>query len=104
MKVTVVPLTSFVHGNIDAHEGKPFNCEKGLADEFERAGLVRVKRPPVQATTPAPAPASAAGKAPDDGAGQPSSASPAAPASPTTTTPTSAPSAPGVKPRRRGGT
>lgn len=100
VKVTVVPLTSFVHGSIDAHEGRPFPCEKGLADEFERAGLVRIKRPPVQSVaqrTPQPDPTAV--KAADDGAGQPSSASQAAPASPTTT---SQQSASGAKRPRRG--
>lgn len=100
VKVTVVPLTSFVHGSIDAHEGRPFACEKGLADEFERAGLVRIKRPPVQDVvqrTPQPDPTAV--KATDDGAGQLSSASPAAPVSPTAT---SQPSAPGARRPRRG--
>lgn len=99
MKVKVVPLTSFVHGNIDAHEGKEFNCEKGLADEFERAGLVRIKRTSV--TTATTAAGSEPGKATGDGVGQPSSASPAAPASPTTTPP---PSGTGSRRPRRAGT
>lgn len=83
MKVECVPLTSFAHDTIDAHEGKVLLIEKGLADDLERAGLVRVKRPRV---TPAQV-QNDAGKAPDGGEGQPSSVSPAAPASPTPTLP-----------------
>lgn len=101
MKVTVVPLTSFAHDNIDAHEGKPFPCEKGLAEQLEARGLVRIKRPPVEGILPKEPtkPAAELGpKVPDDGGGPPSSASRAAPVSPTTTSP---PSAPGAKRGRR---
>lgn len=96
VRVRVVPLTSFVHGSINADEGTPFDCEKGLAEELERASLVRIKNEPVPAAPSADAPKDAAnaggepGKAQDDGAGPLSSASPVAPASPTTMSKSSA--------------
>lgn len=86
MGVWCVPLTSFTHDRINAHEGKAFQCRKALADDLERAGLVRVRRPrvtPADVNVPPTAvyPQGDAGKAQDDGAGRPSSVSPAAPAS-----------------------
>lgn len=95
MQVQAVPLTSFVHDQINAHEGKAFLCESRLADELEREGLIRIRRVPV-----AQARAADAGKARDDGAGRPSSALPAAPVSPIAT---SQPSARGKSARRRKG-
>lgn len=88
MKVECIPLTSFVHGPIDAHEGKAVMIEERLADDLERAGLVRVKRARPAVVTSS-AGAADAGKPAAAGAEQPSSASPAAQASPTTTAPPS---------------
>jgi len=69
--VEAIPLTDFLHGKIDAREGKPLYIENALALELERAGLVRINLTP----------GAAAKKAGDDGAGQASSASAAAPVS-----------------------
>jgi len=81
MQVEAVPLTSFVHGHINADEGRPMLMEEGLARDLERAGLVRVKliaRRVDQALSVRGAAAivAEAGKAPDDGKVPPSSASP----------------------------
>lgn len=97
MKIECIPLTSFVHGAIDAHEGKAVMIEGSVADELERAGLIRVKR---ERPAPIVPQASEAGKPPAAGVEQPSSASPAAPVSPETTSP---PSDGGAKKRRRRG-
>lgn len=85
MKVDAVPLTDFVHGPITAFEGRPFSCERSMADDLERAGLVRIKYGPVRPVIRTRGEGVDAGKAPDDGRGQPSSALPAAPASPPAT-------------------
>jgi hypothetical protein len=79
MKVECIPLDSFVHGSTNYVRHKPANIEQNLATELEKAGLVRVKR---QRIAPQVVNDHVTGKVQDDGAGQPSSASPAAPASP----------------------
>lgn len=81
MEVECVPLTEFVHGSIHAHEGKPIQIVEHVARDLEKAGLVRIKMAP-GAFLPAVQGAADQGKAQDDGAGRPSSASPADPASP----------------------
>lgn len=87
MKVEAVALSDFIHGDINATEGKLCRhrsgelIDSGLAGDLERAGLVRIRMAPTRSAAPAP---DQSGKAPDDGGGQPSSALPAAPASPTT--------------------
>lgn len=88
MGVEAVALTDFVHNDIDARFNKLCRHSDGsLIDEFtardlEANGLVRIRMNPVVAKQPG---ANPAGKASDDGAGQPSSASPAAPRSTTLT-------------------
>lgn len=72
MRVAIVPLTDFVHGEINAREGRQIVIDSGVASDLERAGLVRVRMAPAQAKAEQ-------GKAEDDGQGQPSSASQAAP-------------------------
>lgn len=121
MKELCIPLTSFAHDAIDAHEGVPIPIESGLARDLELAGLVRIKRAASMNETAAElgkkidnaiemgdklAEAAAGGgaaKMPDDGAGPPSSVSPAASVSVTPTTPTSPRSAPGAKKKRKAG-
>jgi hypothetical protein len=71
MRVTVVPLSDFIHGSINAREGHPVQMDNGVAADLERAGLVRIRLENV--------PAAASGKEPDDGQGRPSSALQAAP-------------------------
>lgn len=86
--VEAIALTDFVHNDIEAREGRLVRHRSGelisdhIAADLERAGLVRIR---TQAPVPQPAVKAAAGKAADDGAGQPSSASQAAPASQTVT-------------------
>jgi len=98
MDVTAIPLTEFVHGRINARTGQGIRINAQLAADLERAGLVRIAFAPqgrpsanrteqggtVEIYEPA---ADTAKKVPDDGQGQPSSASPAAPASPTKMSP-----------------
>jgi hypothetical protein len=96
MEVEAVPLTEFVHGSITAHEGHPLFIDEHTAAELERAGLVRIKLVPTGKKAEADA-----GKAPDDGAGPPSSASPAAQA---LSTPTLRASKPGGAKRHKSGT
>jgi hypothetical protein len=73
--ITCIPLTSFAHGQIDAHEGRPLELDAGTAQELQSAGLVRFPNAlPVQVAKGG----SDAGKASDDGEGTPSSASQAA--------------------------
>jgi hypothetical protein len=85
MKVEAIALSDFVHGDITATEGRIVRhrdgslIESGLAEDLERAGLLRIKTAAAQATAAAP------GKPRDDGQGQLSSASQAAPASQQTT-------------------
>lgn len=86
MKVECIPLTSFAHGSINAHEGKALMLDERLADDLERAGLIRVKRARPMAAT---AEVADAGKPQAAGEAQQSSVSPAAPASPMTTAPKS---------------
>lgn len=74
MQVQVVPLTDFVHGQINAREGRPQMMEKGTADDLERAGLIRIRIAPTSNKAPV--------KTVDDGPGQPSSALLQAPVSP----------------------
>lgn len=81
MDVEAIPLTNFVHGHFECRMNRPVMMPAGVADDLEKAGLIRIalKR------TAAPI---VSGKAQDDGQGQPSSASQAAPASqPTTSQP-----------------
>lgn len=93
----VIPLTDFVHGKINARTGHAIALNEHVANDLERAGLVRIKFvPPSQPIGIRNAQGGvievyepAAGKAADDGQGQPSSSSPAAPASPTKTSPPS---------------
>jgi hypothetical protein len=95
---TVVPNTSFVHGQYDAHEGKPMLMEDSIANELEQVGLVRIRKAPPISTQAPPS-----GKAQDDGQGQPSSFSPEAPVSRPTPTPTLRPSGSGgIRTPRRG--
>jgi hypothetical protein len=70
MRVTVVPLSDFIHGGINAHEGHAIQMDSGVASDLERAGLVRIRQESVAH--------SASGKEQDDGLGRPSSASQAA--------------------------
>jgi hypothetical protein len=87
MKVEAIALSDFVHGDITATEGASCGIvtasliDSGLAEDLERAGLLRIKTPAAAPASPAAAP----GKPRDDGQGQPSSASQAAPASQPTT-------------------
>lgn len=81
MQVSVIPLTSFMHDRINAHVGVPLMMVESLARDLERRGLVRVAMVPRrvdEALTLGAGAAiieTAAGKAPDDGQGPPSSAS-----------------------------
>ena len=43
MQVEAVPLTDFLHGELNAHAGVPRMIEAGLAQDLESAGLVRIK-------------------------------------------------------------
>lgn len=81
MKVDVVFLSDFCHGGLNAVQGKSQLLEKGVAEDLERAGLLRITMSPV-AKIAGPATRAEAGKAPDGGEGQPSSSLPAAQASP----------------------
>lgn len=87
MQVQCIPLTSFIHGSVDAHEGRSFPLDSSTAGELERAGLIRIKRERVRVKLPQ-APVIKpleAGKVPDAGVVQPSSASPVdRPSQPTT--------------------
>lgn len=99
--VQIIPLTSFVHGSVDAHAGRPQMVDADIAAELSANGLVRISNATsllhAGKLTNLPV-VGDAGKAQDDGRGQPSSVLPAAPASRTKTLP---PSKPGVtKPRR----
>ena len=86
MQVQVVPLSDFIHGQINAREGHAQLMEAGLAEELERAGLVRIKMAPAYANKMMSEPVNK-GKAEDDGPGLPSSVLPADPASRTLTLP-----------------
>lgn len=77
MKVDVVFLSDFCHGSLNAEQGKSTILDKALAEDLERAGLLRITMAPV-AKIAGPATRQEAGKALDDGEGQPSSSSPAA--------------------------
>lgn len=46
MLVDIVPLTSFRHGHINAHEGRALRIERAIANELERHGLVRIRLAP----------------------------------------------------------
>lgn len=91
MNVECIPLTDFVHGRINAHEGKPILLDDSLAGDLERAGLLRVKLTPrrvdqaLSVQGGATIVATEAGKAPAVGEAVPSSSLPAAQASPPTT-------------------
>lgn len=99
--VEVVPLTSFVHGGFDAHEGRTALIDAGMAKELAEAGLVRYAAPrTTSGSEKLPTGELDAGKATAAGVEQPSSVSPAAQVSPTKT---SSSSVPGVKATRRGG-
>lgn len=85
----VVPLTDFQHGGVAFKEGvvPTSPISDALANELERAGLVRVKMalsPPRNKMQPDPLNKSEAdpGKAPAGGEGTPSASSPAAQVSP----------------------
>lgn len=89
-RVEAVALRDFVHNDIDAREGRVVRHRDGTlidaatAADLERDGHVRIRTTsrganPMQ---PDPAATTEAGKASDDGRGQPSSVSPPAPASP----------------------
>lgn len=86
MDVSVVPLTSFIHGAVDAHEGRPMLLDEATARELVEAHLVRYWHlaPTLEATG-----GHDSGKVTDDGMGSPSSALPVAPVSPTKTLPPS---------------
>ena len=87
MQVQCIPLTSFIHGSVDAHEGRAVYFDHSTAGELERAGLIRIKRERVRVKLPqAPVikPAEA-GNARDVGQGQPPSVLPAAQVLPTPT-------------------
>lgn len=87
MNVDVVFLTDFCHGSLNASQGKGQQLEKGLAEDLERANLLRIVMAPV-AKVAGPGARIDAGKVQDGGAGQPPSSSQAAPAStPKTWTP-----------------
>lgn len=94
--IVCIPLTSFAHGQIDAHEGRPLELDEATARELQTAGLVRF---------PEAVPAQVAkggldaGKVLDDGAGTPSSVSQAAQVS---ARPILKPSAPGGKSTHKG--
>ena len=89
MQVECVPLTSFLHDRIDAHQGRPVMIENRTALDLEKRGLLRiVDRRVDQALSLGAAAAvipAEVGKGLDDGQGRPSSASQVAQASPTTT-------------------
>ena len=88
MKVEAVANTEFVHGDITAHAGHVVKhrngelIEESTARALEKKGLVRIRTSALRAMHDQ---SMQQGKAPDDGRGQPSSASQAAPVSPTTT-------------------
>jgi hypothetical protein len=83
MKVEAVALSDFIHGDINAIEGRICRhnngdlVDSGIAGDLERAGLVRIRIAPAAVRAPV-----VEGKALDDGRGQPSSALPAAQVSP----------------------
>lgn len=89
----VVPLTSFVHGSINAVEGHPIEIADGTAADLERAGLVRIRLAPDKAVT--------VGKPEGDGQGQPSPSLPAAPPLSTATLNLSKPGAKGTRKKGR---
>lgn len=77
MKVDVVFLQDFCHGSLNAAQGKTQQLEKSVAEDLERAGLLRISMAPVARVVASEGKVDA-GKAPDGGEGQPSSALPAA--------------------------
>jgi hypothetical protein len=88
MQVECVPLTSFLHDRIDAHQGRAVMIDERTAADLEKRGLVRVvnrRVDQVLRVAGAAAIVGEAGKAPDDGLGRLSSASQVAQASPTAT-------------------
>lgn len=91
MDVECVPLTSFVHGTINAHQGRDTMIPQNLALDLERAGLVRIKMVSRRVDRPAQSgavlvtPSVKPGNLPAAGGGAASSVSPVAQASPQTT-------------------
>jgi len=89
MRVECVPLTSFMHDRIDAHQGVPVMIEYRTAAELEKLNLVRVVNRRVdqqlRVTGAAAIVEREVGKAQGDGLGRPSSVSQPAQASPTAT-------------------
>lgn len=81
MQVDVVFLADFCHGSLNAAQGKSQRLEKGVAEDLERAGLLRITMAPVVKVA-GPAAKADAGKAQDGGAGPASSSSLPAPVSP----------------------
>lgn len=84
----VVPLTDFQHGGKAFREGTVQAVHESMANELERAGLVRVKMAPPLRNQMAPGLETKdgePGKAPAGGEGTPSASSPAAQVSPSTT-------------------
>lgn len=79
MRITAIATTSFVHDRLHAIEGHQIVIEESLAHELERRGLVRVLPRRVDMALMRPTGAAIAGKAKDDGQGQPSSSPPPAP-------------------------
>ena len=85
MRVTVIPLTDFVHDDMKAHAGREIpGVDKTLADELARNGLVRIRMLPL-ARAPRQREFVDVGKAQAAGTEQQPSSSPAAPASQPTT-------------------
>jgi hypothetical protein len=89
MQVECLPLTSFVHDRIDAHQGRKVMIDSNTAAALEKRGFVRIVDRRVDQALSVGAGAAVvageAGKVPDDGLGRPSSASQVAQASPITT-------------------
>lgn len=94
-QMTVVPLTSFIHGPVNAHEGRSMTVDLDVARELLDAGLVREYTGGEDPGMGGPD----LGKAQVGGVEQQSSASPAAQAS---ATQTSKPSESGAKATRKG--
>lgn len=99
MRVEAIALTSFTHDDIRAVEGRTIVpwLDESLANEFERAGLVRIKMAAIVPRVVTPPNAQAGGEA------QRSAASLPAPASNSTTTRTAQSSAPGHSTHRKRG-
>lgn len=80
----VIPLTDFQHGPKTFAQGVPADIPELLANDLERAGLVRVKMAPTLTNKMQPDAEPTPGKAQADGGGTPSASLPVAQVSPET--------------------